>query len=292
MISINNLSKIYKKKKVLSNISFRMNNKIYGLLGPNGSGKTTLLRILAGLISATDGTISYWENNKKEIDFKQYRIGYLPQKFGAFKEITVLEQMEYFATLKNIPQSEQKKQIQSALEAVHLIDEQMKKCGKLSGGMIRRLGIAQAILGEPDCILLDEPTVGLDPEERLAFKNILRKLNKQFPIVLSTHIVEDIEAVCEEVLILNKGSLIFQGSLEKLAEKANGHVFVLSESIISTIGEECTIQKYMEVDGKKLVRILCDDIKKWNDDQITEVDATVEDGYMYLLKFGDKNENR
>lgn len=196
MIEIRNVNKSFKTKKVLNHISLNLNNQTYALLGPNGSGKTTLLRIITNIIQG-EGEIVYKNKDDTIVSLKDIHIGYLPQKFGLFKEMKLIEQMNYFACLKDIDKDNRANEIQRVLEAVNMENELDKKCGDLSGGMIRRIGIAQAIMGNPDIILFDEPTTGLDPEERLRFKSVLSQLHGQCPIILSTHIVEDIESVCQ-----------------------------------------------------------------------------------------------
>lgn len=216
-LNIHELTKKFGRKIVLNNLDFHLESNIYGLLGPNGSGKTTLMRILTGLIEPTSGSVSWIHEFKQEIKQRDVKIGYLPQRFGLFKELTVQEHMRYFANLKNIPICEQGNEIESALVAVHLIDQQKCRCNKLSGGMIRRLGIAQALMGNPDIVLFDEPTAGLDPEERLRFKNLLINWSGRCPVILSTHIVDDVESVCDRVIILNEGKILVECTLNELA---------------------------------------------------------------------------
>lgn len=282
MIKIKNVSKTFRPKKVLDQVSFTLENQIYGLLGPNGSGKTTLLRIMTHIITG-DGEMTYTNKQGEVVSFKDMHIGYLPQKFGLYKELTLHEQMNYFACLKDIPKNERSSEIQRVLEAVNMYEELDKKCGTMSGGMIRRIGIAQAMMGNPDIILFDEPTAGLDPEERLRFKSILTQMRGQCPIVLSTHIVEDVESICQAILILKKGKIIFDGSLVQLKEFAGGRVM------------EMTLDEYAQLNSKEYYQIKVfekDDIKYTrvlllNNNLIVQdkcVEETIEDGYMYLLK--------
>ncbi len=178
MIEIVTLTKKFKRKTALDEISITFEEGMYGLLGPNGAGKTTLMRSMLGLYRIQQGDILYDGHSiKKEDDFMQH-VGYLPQKFGLFKELTVYEMMEYLATLKKIPKSDQRQQIETCVEQVNLSETINDKVGSLSGGMIRRLGIAQALMGSPKTIIVDEPTAGLDPEERVRFKNLLATIKK------------------------------------------------------------------------------------------------------------------
>ena len=168
MLILKNCTKSFKKTKALNDFSCEFKHGIYGLLGPNGSGKTTMMRCICGLLSPEKGSI--------ECDCEN--IGYLPQQFGAMKSLTVYETMRYFATLKKIPKSNQDNEIRYCIDLVNLSDKIKNKVGSLSGGMVRRLGIAQAIMGNPEIVLFDEPTAGLDPEERVRFKSLLRKIKK------------------------------------------------------------------------------------------------------------------
>lgn len=272
MIHIDNVSKSYNKKVVLKNVSIDLDNKIYGLLGPNGSGKTTLLRIIAGVLDG-EGKVIFEKN------INEPRIGYLPQKYGVFKEMTVYEQMSYYAILKKIPKKIRKENIENVLLNVNLPDFQMK-CGNLSGGMVRRLGIAQTYLGNPDVILLDEPSVGLDLEERLRFQTILSQSKRICPIVISTHIVEDVEYICDNIIILNKGEIIFIGTMQEIKNKAEHHTFVLNKDTYSKLKEPHYVMKVISDDENEMYRIICDSDCL---DQY-KVPPQLEDGYMYLIK--------
>ena len=203
MLTIHNLTKKFGRKLVLDNISFSFDNGVYGLLGPNGAGKTTLMRCLTKLYNTKDGVIFY--NDVSITKDKEYltHIGYLPQKFGLFKDLKVYEMMMLLANLKKVDSKQAKKMIYDSIKVVNLSDRINSRISTLSGGMIRRLGIAQALLDDPKIIIFDEPTAGLDPEERLRFKNIISEIKKDKIIIISTHIVEDVEAVCDKVAIMN-----------------------------------------------------------------------------------------
>ncbi|MEG0453016.1 MAG: ATP-binding cassette domain-containing protein [Coprobacillus sp.] len=274
MIKINDICKSYKKKEVLKDISLNLDNKVYGLLGPNGSGKTTLLRIIAGILSSSKGIISYEKEN-----FKDIKVGYLPQKYGVFKEMTLYEQMNYYAILKNIPISLRKDNIETLLSNVNLTDYHVK-CGSLSGGMIRRLGIAQAYLGVPDIILLDEPSAGLDLEERLRFQTILNQTKNCCPTIVSTHIVEDVEDACDYIIVLNKGKIVFYGTAQEICGIANNHVFEVEEAVYNNLEVSHYVIKIFNEGNEKKYRIICDD-KELESYSVT---SQLEDGYMYLIK--------
>ena len=199
MIEITGLTKDYGKKHIIKDVSIKLDKLNYGLVGPNGAGKTTLLRMITGYIRATSGQIRFDEGNKI--------IGYLPQKFGCIPELTVYEQLEYFACLKNIPAHKQRVEVERVIGLVNLEEKMNEKCSKISGGMVRRIGIAQALLGKPDILLLDEPTVGLDLKERETFKEILVKIRNQMAVIISTHIIDDVADTCDEMIILSEGMI-------------------------------------------------------------------------------------
>ena len=230
MIKIQNLTAGYGKKIVLSDINLELENQTYGIIGPNGSGKTTLFRVLTGFrmltskniltanlkICSGDILVSDSCNNKKMIGKKNCQIGYLSQKFGCMPQLTVKEQLQYFCYLKKIPASEEEYEISRVLDAVHMSEFANQKCKKLSGGMVRRVGIAQAILGKPQFILLDEPTTGLDIEERCHFYQIFHQLEGVCPVLVSSHITEDIVEGCTNTIILKTGTILLQEKTEKI----------------------------------------------------------------------------
>lgn len=212
MISINNLSIELGKKPILNNINVLLDNSTYGVLGPNGAGKTTLFRCICGLYSNYSGEINY---NYQCDNCK--RIGYLPQNFNMFSELSIKDNMHYFASLKGIKRKNE--EIGRTIDFVHLSDEINKKAYQLSGGMKRRVGIAQALLGNPSIILLDEPTVGLDPEEREKFVELIRRINNDDKtVLLSTHILNDVDDCCNKVIILKNGEIIFSGDTIQLKQ--------------------------------------------------------------------------
>lgn len=216
MIRINNISKRYGKKTVLSAVSLELDQKTCGLIGPNGAGKTTLIRILAGTLKKDSGEIVY--------DSAGAKIGYLPQLFGCFPELTVRDQMEYFACVKDLPKEAHGEAIAAALGKTDMDEYADMKCSRLSGGMTRRVGIAQALLGNPDILLLDEPTVGLDPEERVRFRTIIKRIEGTACILISSHIVEDVQYLCDDVIVMNHGQIIDVGTPGQIAGIAQGHV--------------------------------------------------------------------
>lgn len=204
MIELLNVSKIYKNETVaLDNISLNIGNGVFGLLGRNGAGKTTLLRILTTIIKPTKGEVNILGN-----------VGYMPQEFGFYKEFTVKEIMEYICILRNIDYKRNKVSIEILLENLNLKAQENKKYKNLSGGMKRRLGLAQAMIEEPEILIVDEPTAGVDPQERIRIRNLLLDYGKTHTVIFSTHIIEDIEHICTNLAILDYGKLLFCGSLD------------------------------------------------------------------------------
>jgi ABC-2 type transport system ATP-binding protein len=229
-ILIQNLSKTYHGRvHALVGVDLEIETGMFGLLGPNGAGKTTLLRILATLLKPTQGRVVIdgldIANRQQKWAVKQM-LGYLPQELGLYPNLTVYEFLDYIATLKNIYDSSLRShEITRVMSAAGLSPFAHQLIRTLSGGMKRRVGIAQALLGEPRLLIVDEPTAGLDPEERVRFRTLLGKLAADRIVILSTHIVEDIAASCREMAVLNKGRLCFKGSPAELIQAAEGHTW-------------------------------------------------------------------
>lgn len=228
-IKIENLTKIYKNgHRALNNVNLEINQGMYGLLGPNGAGKSSLMRILVTLQTASSGIVSVngMELNKHRKEIRSM-LGYLPQEFRFFAKLTTYEFLEYAATLAGlISKKERRIAVEEMLDSVGLFDVRNRMANKLSGGMKRRLGIAQALIGDPKIIVIDEPTTGLDPEERIRFRNILSDLSQRdIIIILSTHIVGDISSTCKDMAVLNEGSVVYNGSPEELINMSKGKVW-------------------------------------------------------------------
>lgn len=207
---IDRVSKQYKNRIAVDRVSVTLHQGVYGLLGANGAGKTTLMRMLCGILTPTSGTITF---DGTDVSSEEYRaiLGYLPQDFGYYPEFTAMDFLLYLAALKGIPKSQAKRRAQELLELVSLQDVSRKKIKTFSGGMKQRLGIAQALLNDPKLLILDEPTAGLDPKERVRFRNLIEQLGKNSIVLLSTHIVSDIEHIADEILMMKDGQLIYQG---------------------------------------------------------------------------------
>ena len=227
---IDRLSKQYKNKIAVDRVSVKLQQGVYGLLGENGAGKTTLMRMICGILKPTSGTISF---DGVDVSEESYRsiLGYLPQDFGYYPEFTGQDFLIYMAALKGISKAQAKRKTGELLQLVSLQDVAKKKIKTYSGGMKQRLGIAQALLSQPKLLVLDEPTAGLDPKERVRFRNLIEDLGKESIVLLSTHIVSDIEQIADTVLIMKDGQLIYQ-------DKWNDNKGNLEDFYIQHIGEE------------------------------------------------------
>lgn len=225
-IEIKNLNKFYGKKQALNHVSLSIQQGMFGLLGRNGAGKTTLMKTIATLLQKKEGEIIVCGvpvENTKEI---RKMIGYLPQEFSMYPSMTVWEVMNYLGILSGLNKEERKTRTDILLKKVNLTEHKRKKVRALSGGMKRRLGIAQALLNDPKVLIVDEPTAGLDPEERVRFRNLLSETAEDRIVILSTHIVGDIEAACENIAILDEGNVLYNGTVDNLLNTAQGKVFV------------------------------------------------------------------
>lgn len=287
-IKIDGLSKIYPNgKRALANINLEIENGMFGLLGPNGAGKSSLMRILVTLMTPTDGSVSMngydLIKNRSEI---RKMLGYLPQDFRFFTKLKTWEFLDYAAGLSGIKDKKiRSEKVDEWLDKVGLFDVRERSANKLSGGMKRRLGIAQALIGDPQIIIVDEPTTGLDPEERIRFRNILSEISqKDVIIILSTHIVGDISSICQNLALLNKGKVGFNGSPEELINKTKGHVWQVNTSgfeyemlkekyaIISTIPSE---------EGWE-VQLVGDEL---NVKHAIEIEPNLEHAYVYFMEY-------
>ncbi|MBE5922837.1 MAG: ATP-binding cassette domain-containing protein [Lachnospiraceae bacterium] len=283
-IDINDVTMIYPSgKKALSNVSFSVESPDFvGILGPNGAGKSTLMKLMTAGLIETKGNILV--DGEKLLDNEQEfkrRLGYLPQTFGLLEELTVWQFLDYMAALKNI---KGKSEIEWALEKTGLADKRKARISSLSGGQKQRVGIAQAILGQPEIMILDEPTVGLDPEERVRFRNIFSELSSDKIVFLSTHIVDDVQAVCNRVLVIYGGKILYDGSPAELIEQTTDHVGTYVRRIDDVIPKECEIVSKVNTRNGVLTRIVGDNLP----DYVERCEATLEDAYLYCINFGEK----
>lgn len=281
-IVIDNLSKRYGKKEAIKSVSLTIPNGMYGLLGRNGAGKTSLMRILATLSVPTTGEVKLNGVSIKETAKIREMVGYLPQDFSMYRSMTVFGVMDYLGLLSNIPDKVRKERIYELLDKVNLKDNAKTKVKALSGGMKRRLGIAQALLHNPQILIVDEPTAGLDPEERIRFRNLLSDFADGRIVLLSTHIASDIESTCDGVAVLNDGRLIFHGSTEELIQQADGKVYLItaSKKMDRHIKEKYVCLNMNNSRAGMQYRILSDTLPE---EKRTIQPPTLEDGYMYLL---------
>lgn len=281
-IEIKELNKFYgKKKQALSNVNLTIEQGMFGLLGRNGAGKTTLMKTLATLLKKQSGSISVCGipiENAKEI---RKIVGYLPQDFSMYPTMTVIEAMDYLGILSGIGTKERKERIDLLLKKVNLTEHKNKKVKALSGGMKRRLGIAQALLNDPKVLIVDEPTAGLDPEERIRFRNLLCDVSEERIVILSTHIVGDIEATCENLAILNEGSILYCGTVSDLLDTANGKVFskMVDKRDLPKLKKEYNIIGMHSQGNKTYIRFLAD--VPYPDAESCE--PNIEDAYMLYL---------
>lgn len=220
------LTKQFKDKTAVNQVSTELTEGIYGFLGANGAGKTTLMQMICGIVSPTSGEVLVnGENNLKMGERFRDMLGYLPQEFGYTPGFSALEFMHYVASIKGLDKNYAKKRTQELLQVLNLSEAASQKIRTFSGGMKRRLGVAQALLNDPSILILDEPTAGLDPKERAYFRSLIAKMSKDKVIVISTHIVSDIEYISDQILMMKKGSLIMQGAAENLLQTIEGKVW-------------------------------------------------------------------
>lgn len=214
-LCINRLTKQYENKIAVDRVSLQLTNGVYGLLGANGAGKTTFMRMLCGILKPTSGTVTF---DGMDVSSEEYRaeLGYLPQDFGYYPDFNGMDFLLYMASLKGLTKTEAKRKSKKLLELVSLSDVAKKKIATYSGGMKQRLGIAQALLNDPKIIILDEPTAGLDPKERVRFRNLIKELGTESIVLLSTHIVSDIEHIADTVLMMKAGQIVFNGSADEI----------------------------------------------------------------------------
>ena len=283
-IKIEGLQKRYRKFQALKNINLHTETGLFGLLGPNGAGKSTLMKILSTILPFDEGKITIYDYDLvKEGDKVRQLLGYLPQHFYVPTQFTGREFLHYVASMKGVTnQQERNLQVEKLLEEVNLVQQANKKIKGYSGGMKRRLGIAQALLGNPKLIILDEPTAGLDPSERIRFRNLIEKLSKDHSIILSTHIISDIESSCKNVAVIFQGEVLFQGSTEELAEKAVKVVWELSVpfSEYDQVEKEYVIISSRKEKDRVVFRIIS---KEKPQGEARPLQPTIEDGYMAVI---------
>ena len=278
-LEIRNITKQYAKTRALDDVSVTLTAGLYGLLGPNGAGKTTLISIITTLLPPTAGTVRY---NGKPVGGREYRrlLGYLPQYPRFYPNFTAEEFLRYMAAMKGLDRKAANTRIAALLEQVNLTEHRCKKIGTFSGGMRQRLGIAQAILNDPEILILDEPTAGLDPKERVRFRNIIARLSSDRIIILATHIVSDLECAAKEVMLLKGGRLLQKASPLTLQTQTEGKVWLVEaeKDALADYTARYVIANAAVSDGKYALRIVSDE--KPHADAIA-AQPRLEDVYLY-----------
>lgn len=282
-IRIEGLEKYYGKKHALKNVTLTIPSGMFGLLGRNGAGKTTLMKVLATLIGKQGGKVTVCGIPVEEAARIRRITGYLPQEFSMYPNMGVYEAMDYLGALSKMPKKVRKERIPVLLEKVNLQEHYWTKIRALSGGMKRRLGIAQAILHDPKVLIVDEPTAGLDPEERVRFRNLLCEIAEDRIVILSTHIVGDIEATCEQIAIMDEGEIYYNGTVMDLLRMTEGKVYTaqISRKELAKMKENYVLTSMLTQGNNVMVRFLSE--------QKPQVEASacepgVEDAYMYLMQ--------
>lgn len=282
ILKIDNLTKNYGKFRALNSVSQSFGPGIYGLLGPNGAGKSTMMNMIAGVLAPTEGEITLDGINIVSMG-KEYRriFGFMPQVTGYYSNFTARKFLQYIAALKGIKDKKViNSRIDEMLEMVNLTDSANKKIGGFSGGMKQRLGIAQALLNDPSIIIFDEPTAGLDPKERIRFKNLISGMSKDKIIILATHIVSDIESVADSIIVLNKGRIVQSGTVEECLNTIKGKVYILpaDEREIPELSDKYTVVSMSAKTGDSYLRVVGDEIPEGG---IASDKVTLEDLYIY-----------
>jgi ABC-2 type transport system ATP-binding protein len=285
MLEISNISKTYDNGvKALQDVSLSIDNGMFGLLGPNGAGKSTLLRTIATLQDADSGNISFDGHDVlSDPQFLRGQLGYLPQEFGVYPKISAWDLLHHFAVLKGITNKRQRDdQVGALLEQVNLIEAKKRAVASFSGGMRQRFGIAQALLADPKLIIVDEPTAGLDPEERNRFHNLLSEIGENIVVLLSTHIVEDVRDLCSRMAILAGGQIIASGLPQDLIDVLSGRVWqkTIAKEQVSDYRADHTVLSSQLYTGKVRLRVLADICPE---DGFSAATATLEDVYFNAL---------
>ena len=283
-LELKQVSKTFKNKTAVQDVSICLNHGVYGLLGENGAGKTTLMRMLCGILKPTQGVIHCDGMPILQMGGEYRRLlGYLPQDFGYYGDFSALRFLNYVAALKALPEEYAKNRIDELLEMVDLSKEKKNKLKTFSGGMLRRVGIAQALLNDPEILVLDEPTSGLDPGERVRFRNIISSLGKNRLVILSTHIVSDIEYIADKIMIMKNGQIMLSGDEAQILKEAEGCVWkcVVPENQVDSMDRKYVISNLRNQANQVELRIV-------STQQPTEdaepVEVTLEDAYLFFTK--------
>ncbi|HCU2819392.1 TPA: ATP-binding cassette domain-containing protein [Clostridioides difficile] len=281
-LEIRNLNFNYKNKKALDNINLTLIDGVVALLGPNGAGKSTLMRLLVTLYETSIGeielnNIKYSKNNEKI----KANVGYVPQDFDMYNNINGQEYLEFVAKMRGVSKNDLKKHIQKVVSKVNLEKFINKKIGTYSGGVKRRLGIAQALIGDSKLIVMDEPTVGLDPEQRNEFRRLLPEISKNSIVLISTHIVEDIQFNCDKLIILNQGKILYDGTINKFIDMVEVYSVVVSNDEFEYLERNIDIIDYRRVKDGVQVKYIGKNTEKLKDS--LRIDTTLQDAYINFL---------
>ncbi|GAA0100718.1 ABC transporter ATP-binding protein [Paraclostridium bifermentans] len=283
---LKNINKSFKDKIAVNNFNVTLNNGIYGLLGPNGAGKTSLMRIIADVSNATSGEVYLNGKSKSELgaDYRSL-LGYLPQDVGFYKTFTAQNFLEYVSTLKGLEKEYSKVKIDELLKFVNLEKDRNRKIGKFSGGMKQRLGIAQALLNDPKVLILDEPTAGLDPNERIRFKNLISEISKDKIVILSTHIVSDVEFISNEIIIMKDGKLVEKDTPNELLKSIRGkvHSLRIKEDMLHKVQNEFKVSNIVREKEYILVRVVGHENISIKDIDVINENPSLEDLFLYYF---------
>ena len=287
-LTVDRLSKLYKNKIAVDRVSLRLHEGVYGLLGENGAGKTSLIRMVCGVLKPSSGSISF---DGLDVGDEEYRaaLGYLPQDFGYYPEFSAQDFMYYMASLKGLTKPAARAKTRELLELVSLSDVAKKKIRTFSGGMKQRLGIAQTLLNDPKLLVLDEPTAGLDPKERIRFRNLIARLGQNRIVLLSTHIVSDVEHIAGTILLMKKGKMLHQGSLEDITQVIRGKVYqgLMENNEAQELTRLYPIINYRSQGEKVLLRFVCQGEPPAGAVKVT---AGLEDLYLYCFSESERYE--
>ncbi|MDE6686228.1 MAG: ABC transporter ATP-binding protein [Lachnospiraceae bacterium] len=282
-LTVCNLTKDFGGKRAVDNVSFRLSYGVYGLLGPNGAGKTTLMKMLVDILTPSSGEVCLNGVNIHELG-ASYRdkLGYMPQEIGVYKNFSARKFLKYIAALKGITGKAADEKIEELLDLVGLRDVGRKKLGGFSGGMLRRIGIAQTLLNDPEILILDEPTAGLDPQERIRFRNIISELSENRIVVLSTHIISDMEFIAGEVIIMRNGGVLKVDTTDQLLQEVEGKVWsaTVSRSMFHEVKSQYTIGNIIQKSDGVEMRIIGD---KKPDFPCEPIKPILEDVFSYYF---------
>lgn len=285
-LTLKNITKVFKDKIAVNDFNVILTSGVYGLLGPNGAGKTSLMRIIADVSNATSGEVYLNGKSKTELgaDYRDV-LGYLPQDVGFYKSFTAQKFLEYVATLKGIDKEKASIKIDKLLKFVNLEKDRKRKIGKFSGGMKQRLGIAQALLNDPKILILDEPTAGLDPNERIRFKNLIAEISRDKIVILSTHIVSDVEFIANEILIMRDGELVEKATPVEMLNSIRGkvHSLKIKEDLLHKVQSKFKVSNIIRDHEHIMVRVVGDENPLIDGVEVIDESPNLEDLFLYYF---------